>query len=167
MDCLSYLYENERRSLSPCACRTENSKGRKHPISECDMRGAFQRDRDRIIHSKAFRRLMGKTQVFLAPEPDHYRTRLTHTMEVTQIARTITRSLRLNEDLAEAIGLGHDLGHTPFGHAGERVLQKCYDRSFRHYRQSLLQKEQLQGVHIRQQLHCYSIECHHILLRLK
>ena len=101
------------------------------------MRGEFQRDRDRIIHSKAFRRLMGKTQVFLAPEPDHYRTRLTHTMEVTQIARTITRALRLNEDLTEAIALGHDLGHTPFGHAGERVLQKCYDRSFRHYRQSL------------------------------
>ncbi len=123
------------------------------------MRGEFQRDRDRIIHSKAFRRLMGKTQVFLAPEPDHYRTRLTHTMEVTQIARTITRALRLNEDLTEAIALGHDLGHTPFGHAGERVLQKCYDRSFRHYRQSLRVVDLLEPLNLTEEVRD-GILCH-------
>ena len=106
MNYVSLLYEKERNSFSSCACLSENSGGRCYGISECNLRGAFQRDRDRIIHSKAFRRLMGKTQVFLAPEPDHYRTRLTHTMEVTQIARTIARALRLNEDLREAIGLG-------------------------------------------------------------
>lgn len=159
MSFLSELYENERRSLSPCACHTENSRGRKQPISECDMRGEFQRDRDRIIHSKAFRRLMGKTQVFLAPEPDHYRTRLTHTMEVTQIARTITRALRLNEDLTEAIAFGHDLGHTPFGHAGERVLQKCYDRSFRHYRQSLRVVDLLEPLNLTEEVRD-GILCH-------
>ena len=137
MNFLSELYENERRSLSPCACHTENSRGRKQPISECDMRGEFQRDRDRIIHSKAFRRLMHKTQVFLNPEGDHYRTRLTHTLEVTQIARTIARALRLNEDLTEAAALGHDLGHTPFGHAGEEALRRCYSPDFAHYKQSL------------------------------
>lgn len=137
MSFVSVLREREREYLSPCACLSENCGGRSRPISECDLRGEFQRDRDRIVHSKAFRRLMGKTQVFLAPEPDHFRTRLTHTMEVTQIARTIARALRLNEDLCEAISLGHDLGHTPFGHAGERVLQKCYDKNFAHYRQSI------------------------------
>lgn len=137
MSFVSVLREREREYLSPCACLSENCGGRSHQISECDLRGEFQRDRDRIVHSKAFRRLMGKTQVFLAPEPDHFRTRLTHTMEVTQIARTIARALRLNEDLCEAISLGHDLGHTPFGHEGERVLQKCYDKNFAHYRQSI------------------------------
>ena len=148
MNYVSLLYEKERNSFSSCACLSENSGGRCYGISECNLRGAFQRDRDRIIHSKAFRRLMGKTQVFLAPEPDHYRTRLTHTMEVTQIARTIARALRLNEDLCEAIGLGHDLGHTPFGHAGERVLQSCFDSNFTHYRQSICVVEVLEPLNL-------------------
>ena len=148
MNYVSLLYEKERNSLSSCAGLSENSGGRCYGISECNLRGAFQRDRDRIIHSKAFRRLMGKTQVFLAPEPDHYRTRLTHTMEVTQIARTIARALRLNEDLCEAIGLGHDLGHTPFGHAGERVLQSCFDSNFTHYRQSIRVVEVLEPLNL-------------------
>ena len=119
--------EMERKTLSKYACLSENSMGREKPIAPCEVRTAFQRDRDRIIHSKAFRRLMHKTQVFLSPEDDHYRTRLTHTLEVTQIAKTIARGLRLNEDLCEAAALGHDLGHTPFGHAGERVLQENFD----------------------------------------
>ena len=105
--------------LSPYATKSKESLGRKHEETECDIRPVFQRDRDRIIHSKSFRRLKDKTQVFLTPEGDHYRTRLTHTLEVSQNARTIAKALRLNEDLAEAIALGHDLGHTPFGHAGE------------------------------------------------
>ena len=112
----------EKETLSDRAVLSANTKGRKVFEDECDVRTAFQRDRDRIIHSRAFRRLKHKTQVFLAPESDHYRTRLTHTLEVSQIARTIARALRINEDLTEAIALGHDLGHTPFGHAGERVL---------------------------------------------
>src|SRR5262245_6150149 len=107
----------EIESLVPVAARSRDAS-RPRPETECDLRTAFQRDRDRILHSKSFRRLMHKTQVFIAPVGDHYRTRLTHTLEVTQIARTIGRGLRLNEDLIEAIGLGHDLGHTPFGHAG-------------------------------------------------
>ena len=113
----------ENQILSKYALRSAQTKGRAFPIEKCDLRMEFQRDRDRILHCKSFRRLKHKTQVFLAPEGDHYRTRLTHTLEVSQIARTISRALRLNEDLTEAIALGHDLGHTPFGHAGERALQ--------------------------------------------
>ena len=114
-----------------------NSRGRQQPEEECWDRTCFQRDADRITHSKAFRRLKHKTQVFLQPEGDHYRTRLTHTLEVTRLSRTVSRALRLNEDLAEAIALGHDLGHTPFGHAGERALNVIYAPGFRHYEQSL------------------------------
>lgn len=125
--------------LSEYACKCSDSRGRKVSEEKCDIRTDFQRDRDRILHSKAFRRLKHKTQVFLAPKGDHFRTRLTHTLEVSQIARTIARALRLNEDLVEAISLGHDLGHTPFGHAGESALnEKCKDLGgFRHYEQSL------------------------------
>ena len=142
------LHQRERETLSEYAVFSEDSRGRDFPVSPDDVRTDFQRDRDRIIHSKAFRRLMHKTQVFLSPEADHYRTRLTHTLEVTQIARTIARSLRLNEDLCEAIGLGHDLGHTPFGHAGERVLQRCYDENFAHYKQSLRVVEKLENLNL-------------------
>ena len=116
---------------------SKNSAGRLRPEPECPLRTCFQRDVDRITHSKAFRRLKHKTQVFLQPEGDHYRTRLTHTLEVTRLARTIARALDLNEDLTEAIGLGHDLGHTPFGHAGERALRDIYPGGFHHYEQSL------------------------------
>lgn len=116
---------------------SENSRGRAFSEPECDIRSCFQRDIDRITHSKSFRRLKHKTQVFLQPEGDHYRTRLTHTLEVNRLARTVSRALRLNEDLAEAIALGHDLGHTPFGHAGERALNKIYPGGFKHYEQSL------------------------------
>lgn len=115
----------------------DSSKGRKNYEEQCDMRTIFQRDRDRIIHSKSFRRLKHKTQVFISPEGDHFRTRLTHTLEVSQIARTIARALRVNEDLVEAISLGHDLGHTPFGHSGEKVLNKLCKNGFRHNEQSL------------------------------
>lgn len=128
---------NEKLILSEKAALCVNSRGRKVPEEECNLRTCYQRDRDRIIHSKAFRRLKHKTQVFLSPESDHYRTRLTHTLEVSQIARTIARALRLNEDLTEAIALGHDLGHTPFGHAGERALQELTDIGFTHYEQSV------------------------------
>lgn len=131
--------------MSPYAALSAETKGREFPMNPCDMRTEYQRDRDRIIHCKAFRRLMHKTQVFLSPEDDHYRTRLTHTLEVMQIARTIARSLRLNEDLCEAIALGHDLGHTPFGHAGEEILQSCYSPEFTHYRQSLRVVEKLEN----------------------
>src|SRR5699024_832007 len=127
----------ERQTLSRYATLSENSRGRRVPEEEDPIRPCFQRDRDRILHCKAFRRLKHKTQVFLSPEGDHYRTRLTHTLEVSQIARTIARALRLNEDLTEAIALGHDLGHTPFGHAGERALDEVYDGGFRHYEHSL------------------------------
>lgn len=129
--------EIEKQTLSPHACRASQSKGRQIPEPDCPLRTVFQRDRDRILHSNAFRRLKHKTQVFLSPEGDHYRTRLTHTLEVSQIARTIARALRLNEDLTEAIALGHDLGHTPFGHAGERALASVFPGGFRHYEQSL------------------------------
>ena len=129
--------EIERRTLSRYATLSVNSRGRCRPEEEDPIRPCFQRDRDRILHSKAFRRLKQKTQVFLSPEGDHYRTRLTHTLEVNQIARTIARALRLNEDLTEAIALGHDLGHTPFGHAGERALNRLCPGGFTHYRQSL------------------------------
>jgi len=131
------LEEMEEKSLSPLATKSKNSRGRLKPEEECDIRLAFQHDRDRIIHSKAFRRLKYKTQVLILPEGDHYRTRLTHTLEVSQIARTIARSLRLNEDLVEAISLGHDLGHTPFGHAGEEVLNDIVPGGFHHAEQSI------------------------------
>jgi dGTPase len=129
--------EIEERTLHPRACRSVRTRGRLRPLREDDLRTCFQRDRDRIIHSKAFRRLKHKTQVFLAPKGDHYRTRLTHVLEVSQIARTIARALRLNEDLTEAIALGHDLGHTPFGHAGEAVLKEIHPGGFDHFEQSL------------------------------
>jgi dGTPase len=131
------LEEIERKTLAPQATLSSQSRGRLFPEDECDLRPAFQHDRDRIIHSKAFRRLKHKTQVFLAPSGDHFRTRLTHTLEVSQIARTIAKSLSLNEDLTEAIALGHDLGHTPFGHAGEEVLNSIVPGGFRHPEQSL------------------------------
>ena len=127
----------ERLTLSRYAALSERSRGRRKPEAQDPLRPCYQRDRDRILHCKAFRRLKQKTQVFLSPEGDHYRTRLTHTLEVSQIARTIARALRLNEDLTEAIALGHDLGHTPFGHAGERALNKLCPGGFTHYRQSL------------------------------
>ncbi|MCG5054456.1 MAG: deoxyguanosinetriphosphate triphosphohydrolase [Myxococcales bacterium] len=127
----------EAQVLSPFAALSRDSVGRARPEAPDDMRPVYQRDRDRILHCKAFRRLGGKTQVFLAPEGDHYRTRLTHTLEVAQIARTITRALRLNETLTEAIVMGHDLGHTPFGHAGEKVLAKLVPNGFHHVKQSL------------------------------
>ncbi len=127
----------EKEYLSPYACLSSESKGRDHPIASCSVRTNFQRDVDKIIHSKAFRRLKHKTQVFLLPENDYYRTRLTHTLEVARIARTIARGLSLNEDLAEAIALGHDLGHTPFGHAGERVLNEVMKHGFRHNEHSV------------------------------
>ena len=131
------IEHNERLILCDKACFSDSSLGRQKAEAPCDIRTCFQRDRDRIIHSKAFRRLKHKTQVFLSPELDHYRTRLTHTLEVAQIARTISRALALNEDLTEAIALAHDLGHTPFGHAGERALDDCSEIGFRHYEQSV------------------------------
>lgn len=127
----------EQQFLSPYAAHSADSKGRDRQETPCDMRTVYQRDRDRILHSKSFRRLIHKTQVFLSPEGDHYRTRLTHTLEVSQIARTITRALHLNEDLAEAIALGHDLGHTPFGHTGEEALHSVCETGFRHHEQSV------------------------------
>lgn len=131
------LEQWEKDNLSTYAALSCESKGRDNIETECDIRTVYQRDRDRILHCKAFRRLKHKTQVFLAPEGDHYRTRLTHTLEVSQIARTIAKALRLNEDLTEAIALGHDLGHTPFGHCGERVLNEVSPFGFRHYEQSI------------------------------
>lgn len=131
------LEKREFDVLSEFAVKSAASKGRVYPEEKCDIRTEFQRDRDRIVHSKSFRRLMHKTQVFLAPEGDHFRTRLTHTIEVSQIARTIARALNLNEDLTEAIALGHDLGHTPFGHNGEEVLNKIHPGGFKHNVQSL------------------------------
>ncbi len=136
--CLREVYlERETRFLSPYAFRSSDTKGRDFPCEPCPNRTDFQRDRDRIIHSKSFRRLMRKTQVFLSPLDEHYRTRMTHTLEVTQIARSIARPLCLNEDLCEAAALGHDLGHTPFGHAGEKAMQQCYSKDFTHYKQSV------------------------------
>ena len=134
----------EKQILSDKAFCVANSKGRKREEAKDDIRTDFQRDRDRIIHCKAFRRLKHKTQVFLSPESDHYRTRMTHTLEVSQIARTIARALRLNEDLTEAIAMGHDLGHTPFGHAGERALDKLTSFGFTHYEQSVRVCERLE-----------------------
>ena len=127
----------EEEYLSPYASLSKNTLGRDRPEPLCDIRPVYQRDRDRILHCKAFRRLKHKTQVFLAPEGDHYRTRLTHTLEVAQIARTIAKALRLNEDLTEAIALGHDLGHTPFGHSGEAILDRICTEGFAHYEQSV------------------------------
>lgn len=141
--CQEFL-ARERETLSPYAFLTENTRGREHPYVPCQMRTEFQRDRDRIIHSQSFRRLMNKTQVFLAPAGDHYRTRLTHTLEVSQIARIIARALRLNEDLTEAIALGHDIGHTPFGHSGEDAMRQMFSPDFSHYRQSLRVVEHLE-----------------------
>lgn len=134
----------ERTNLSSFATLSENSRGRDRQEAQCDIRPVFQRDRDRILHCKSFRRLMHKTQVFLAPRGDHYRTRLTHTLEVSQNARTIAKALRLNEDLVEAIALGHDLGHTPFGHAGERVLNEICKDGFKHNEQSVRVVEKLE-----------------------
>ena len=134
----------ERETLSPYATLSENSRGRDIPEEPCDIRPVFQRDRDRILHCKAFRRLKNKTQVFLTPKGDHYRTRLSHTLEVSQNARTIAKALRLNEDLVEAIALGHDLGHTPFGHAGEYVLNEICEDGFRHNEQSVRTVEKLE-----------------------
>ena len=141
------IREQEERTLSPLAVRSYETRGRPEPEPECSVRTPFQRDRDRIVHSKAFRRLKGKTQVFIDPLGDHYRTRMTHTLETTAISRVVARALRLNEDLVEAIGLGHDMGHTPFGHAGEdaldEVLQERFGRPFRHNEQSLRIAERL------------------------
>ncbi|MGN0659440.1 MAG: deoxyguanosinetriphosphate triphosphohydrolase [Emergencia sp.] len=137
--------EKREEMLAPRAARSAASKGREVYEEPCRFRTEYQRDRDRIIHSKAFRRLMHKTQVFLAPEGDHYRTRLTHTLEVSQVARTIARSLGLNEDLTEAIAMGHDLGHTPFGHNGEMILNEIHPGGFRHNEQSLRVAEVLES----------------------
>lgn len=138
------MEEREFENLSPFASFSRNSQGRERYEEECDIRTCYQRDRDRILHSKSFRRLKDKTQVFLAPQGDHYRNRLTHTLEVSQTARTIAKALQLNEDLVEAIALGHDLGHTPFGHAGERALDEVCPLGFRHYEQSVRVVEKLE-----------------------
>ena len=139
------IYQMEQQFFSKYAVKSSETKGRAIYVEPCPLRTEFQRDRDRIIHSKAFRRLKHKTQVFLSPEGDHYRTRLTHTLEVSQIARTVARALRLNEDLVEAISLGHDLGHTPFGHEGEKVLSKILGRPFEHNEQSLRVVDKLEN----------------------
>lgn len=138
------IEEREKGTLAPYAVLSCRNRGRRYEEEPCDIRTAFMRDRDRIIHCKSFRRLKHKTQVFIAPEGDHYRTRLTHTLEVSQIARTIARALRLNEDLTEAIALGHDLGHTPFGHAGEQALNSLFPGGFRHNEQSLRVVDELE-----------------------
>lgn len=145
MDIRLEIEELEKNTLSKYAALSQNTKGRLVEEDKCKIRTDFQRDRDRIIHSKAFRRLKHKTQVFLAPEGDHYRTRLTHTLEVAQISRTIARALRLNEDLTEAIALGHDLGHTPFGHTGEQILDEIHEKGFKHNEQSLRVVDLLEG----------------------
>ncbi|SES62122.1 deoxyguanosinetriphosphate triphosphohydrolase [Anaerobranca gottschalkii] len=145
MDIREITENNEKLLLSPFASLSSQTKGRKKEEKKCSIRTDFQRDRDRIIHSKAFRRLKHKTQVFISPENDHFRTRLTHTLEVAQISRTIARGLRLNEDLTEAIALGHDLGHTPFGHAGEEALNSVVSFGFKHNEQSLRVVEKLEG----------------------
>ena len=151
--------QQERQMLSPRACLAANSKGRQVEIEPCPMRTCFQRDIDRVVHSKSFRRLKHKTQVFLQPEGDHYRTRMTHTLEVSRIARTMARGLRLNEDLVEAAALGHDLGHTPFGHAGERALARVVDGGFVHAEQSLRVVDRLENLNL-----CYEVRrgilCH-------
>ncbi len=138
------IEQMERETLSPYACLSTNSRGRDKEEAECDIRPVFTRDRDKILHCKSFRRLKNKTQVFLTPKGDHYRTRLSHTLEVSQNARTIAKALRLNEDLVEAIALGHDLGHTPFGHAGEAILNQIYVGGFKHFEQSVRIVEKLE-----------------------
>ena len=145
MNIRQYEEERERRELSEFATFSHNSLGRCRDEEECDVRTCFMRDRDRILHSKSFRRLKHKTQVFISPEGDHYRTRLTHTLEVSGIARTIARALRLNEGLCEAISLGHDLGHTPFGHGGERELNAITGGKFSHNMQSVRVAERLEN----------------------
>lgn len=145
MDLRLAYEEMERKFLSPLACLSNSSRGRQRPEEPCSVRTIFQRDRDRIIHSKSFRRLKYKTQVFIIPEGDHFRTRLTHTLEVAQISRTVARALRLNEDLTEAIALGHDLGHTPFGHTGEVALNEVFPPGFKHNEQSLRIVDELEG----------------------
>ena len=146
MELRRFQEELEEKILGEYAAKSSRTRGRERPEEKCDIRTDFQRDRDRIIHCKSFRRMKHKTQVFISPEGDHYRTRLTHTLEVSQIARSIARALRLNEDLTEAIALGHDLGHTPFGHAGERKLDElCRDTGgFAHNVQSLRVVERLE-----------------------
>lgn len=151
--------EREKNTLADWATPAIRSRGRQRPMAECPYRTCFQRDRDRIIHSKAFRRLSNKTQVFISPEGDHYRARLTHTLEVAQIARTIARALCLNEDLTEAIALGHDLGHTPFGHAGERALDEVCPLGFRHNEQSLRMVDRLEELNLTQEVRD-GIVCH-------
>ena len=138
----------ERQTLSPLAALSSESKGRAVFEKPCDFRTDFQRDRDRVLHCKAFRRLRHKTQVFLSPEGDHYRTRLTHTLEVSQIARTVARALQLNEDLTEAIALAHDLGHTPFGHAGERFLNEIYENETKFKTSSTENEFQIKSIEI-------------------
>src|SRR5574344_2040402 len=140
--------ELEKQLLSPYAALSSQTKGREYPMEKCPIRTEFVRDRDRIIHCKSFRRLKHKTQVFLSPQGDHYRTRLTHTLEVSQIARTIGRAIRLNEDLIEAIAMGHDLGHTPFGHAGERTLNELTNGRFSHNEQSVRVCEVLEKLNL-------------------
>ncbi len=142
-----FLYEKERQ-LSPYAAKSFNSKGRLEKEEPCPFRTDFQRDRDRILHCKAFRRLKRKTQVFYAPQDDHLRTRLTHTLEVAQIARTITKILNLNDDLAEAIALGHDLGHTPFGHSGEEALNSVVEGGFKHNRHSVRVAQEIEKLNL-------------------
>ena len=137
--------EREKQYFSEFAFLTSNTRGRAVPCPKCPNRTEFQRDRDRIIHSKSFRRLMHKTQVFFFPEDEHYRTRMTHTLEVAQISRIIARALRLNEDLCEAAALGHDLGHTPFGHSGEKAMQRFFSKDFTHYEQSIRVVEKLEN----------------------
>src|SRR6478609_6160099 len=145
------IRRQEEQWLSPLAVRSYDTAGRLRPEDECSLRTPFQRDRDRIVHSKPFRRLKGKTQVFIDPAGDHYRTRMTHTLETTGIARVVARALRLNEDLVESIGLGHDMGHTPFGHAGEEALDAAlserFGGSFHHNEQSLRVAESLNLTH--------------------
>ncbi len=140
----TYYERIQAETLSPYAMLSQNSRGRERPLEPCQIRTDFSRDRDRILHCKSFRRLKHKTQVFFSPQGDHYRTRLTHTLEVSQIARTIARALRLNEDLTEAIALGHDLGHTPFGHSGEEMLDTLLPGGFEHNEQSLRVVEKLE-----------------------
>ncbi len=161
------LEQLERQTLSPLAVTSAESRERDYPVEPCPIRTDFQRDRDRILHSKSFRRLKHKTQVFLSPEGDHYRTRLTHTLEVSQIGRTIARALRLNEDLVEAAALGHDLGHTPFGHAGEYALREVCPLGFDHNEQSVRVVERLEndgrGLNltweVRDAIRCHSAGC--------
>ena len=145
MNIREYTEDLELKILSPYASFSKNTLGRKQYQEKCEIRTEYQRDRDRVIHSKAFRRLKHKTQVFLSPEGDHYRTRLTHTLEVSQIARTIARALRFNEDLTEAISLAHDLGHTPFGHTGEAALNEISPSGFKHFEQSVRVVERLEN----------------------